>query len=620
MKTSLFAVLGAVSAASVLAEEAAPVDLPQVTVYSPRVALQEPVATFAMPVSSLRYEPLVDVQARNLAEGQADVAIRGGIFEESGFRIGAVPLYDPQTGHYFAEIPVSPSMLGAPSIITGADNASRGWNANAGSIAYGWRPIRTAGMASVSGGDYDTWRGELYQGYASDVSVLGRKLAVDASVASSQSDGSQPWGEHRFTRINARVQLANELSQSDLFFGYQHKTFGWPNLYTPFANVFETEDLKTQLLAFNHRVDLGGDDFVNVGAYYRYNKDHYVFNRADPGAHNPAFATGPAFHRTWVYGAGAEGSVTWATVRWNFAATWIDDELSSTSLIYGRYRTRSQEKLSLVPEKSWTLSSGPTLTAKAGVTYDDSNRDASSVSPVAELSLDHFASGSGLSRLYVSYARSTQTPTYTALNSNATRGLFRGNPNLQRQIARNVEIGAQAGAGPWTTTAAVFYRKDDRLVDWTYSFASTNARAANPVDIGTTGFELVTRYTTKPLDVVFGYTAMHKSADYGTAAVDASFYALNYPEQRVTLAVTGRLGGGWELRMDNEYRIQEENRLRKSGRHPLISSAGVFYSVRQVPGLQVSLEVENLWNSDFEEVPAVPAAKRQISLGAVYSW
>jgi hypothetical protein len=49
-----------------------PVNLPDFTVLSPRVANQEPVATIATPVSALRYEPMVDLQARNFAEGQAE--------------------------------------------------------------------------------------------------------------------------------------------------------------------------------------------------------------------------------------------------------------------------------------------------------------------------------------------------------------------------------------------------------------------------------------------------------------------------------------------------------------------------------------------------------------------
>jgi vitamin B12 transporter len=620
MRVRLISVLTASAVSTALGQSESLVDLPALTVNSPRVALQEPVGTFAMPVSALRFEPQVDVQGRNMAEGQADIAIRGGIFENTGFRVGAVSLYDPMTGHYFAEIPVSPSMLTAPAVLTGADNAWRGWNANAGSIAYSWRLIRQTGLISVSAGEYDTQRGELYQGVVAPQPLWGGRLAADFSVGYSRSDGSRPWGESEFSRYNVRFQLQREASQTDLFYGVQSKEFGWPNLYTPFANVYETEDVRTALLALNHHVRLAGGDYISVGGYYRYNNDHYVFNRADPGAYNAAFATGPAFHRTWVYGAGLEGRVTTGDVRWNLNGAFVDDEIKSSSLTFGRYRTRQHLKVAVVPEYSWELPNARTATVKAGAAFDDTDRDASSVSPVAEFAIDQVAPAAGVNRVYASFARSTQTSTYFALNSNPSRGLFRGNPNLQRQIAKNFEIGASGGRGPWTAHAAVFHRKDDRLVDWTYSSSAVNARAANPVDIDTTGFETVVRYGTKTVDVVFGYAALNKEADYGTAVVDASFYALNFPEHRVTLAVVGRLGAGWELRMDNEYRVQEKNALRRSGRTPFISSAGIYYSVRAVPGLRLSAEVENLWDSDFEEVPAVPAARRQISVGVVYAW
>src|SRR4051812_21759231 len=116
-------------------------ELPKVVTYSEQVANQTPVSTFAMPVSGLSFDPRVDVQARNLAESQADVAIRGGVFENTGFKLGALSLFDPQTGHYFAEIPVAPAMLLSPRVLTGAENAFTGFNAGVGTIAYGWRPI-----------------------------------------------------------------------------------------------------------------------------------------------------------------------------------------------------------------------------------------------------------------------------------------------------------------------------------------------------------------------------------------------------------------------------------------------------------------------------------------------
>jgi outer membrane receptor protein involved in Fe transport len=312
--------------------------------------------------------------------------------------------------------------------------------------------------------------------------------------------------------------------------------------------------------------------------------------------------------------------VTVDDVHWNFTGALVSDELKSSSLLFGNYRTRKHLKLAVVPEKEVALSNRRQLTGKLGVAYDDTNRNDSAFSPIAELGLNHVAPALGISRVYASYSRASQTTTYFALNSNPTRGLFRGNPNLGRQTADNYEIGAVAGSGSLTLTSAVFFRRDDKLVDWTYSSLATNARAANAVDIDTTGFEFVGRYTSKSFDAVLGYTALHKNADYGAAAVDASFYALNYPLQRLTLALTARLGHGVELRFDNEYRVQDKNALRKSTRTPLISSIGVYCAIPRVRGLRVSAEIENLWNSDFEEVPAVPAAKRQVSFGVSYAW
>ena len=96
--------------AAPLCAQVAPVSLPELLVYSPRIANQSPAGTFATPVSSLRFEPQVDVQARNLTEAQADVTIRGGIFENTGFKFGAVSVIDPQTGHYSADAAVAPAM------------------------------------------------------------------------------------------------------------------------------------------------------------------------------------------------------------------------------------------------------------------------------------------------------------------------------------------------------------------------------------------------------------------------------------------------------------------------------------------------------------------------------
>jgi hypothetical protein len=75
-----------------------------------------------------------------------------------------------------------------------------------------------------------------------------------------------------------------------------------------------------------------------------------------------------------------------------------------------------------------------------------------------------------------------------------------------------------------------------------------------------------------------------------------------------------------EVRLDNEYREQEPNLLRRSSSRAVIASVGVYWFVPQVRGLELSAQVENLWGCAFEEVPAVPASPRQYSAALAYRW
>jgi vitamin B12 transporter len=586
--------------------------LPELTVYSPRVANQSPTATFAMPVSALRFEPRVDLQSRNFAEGQADVTIRGGIFENTGFSVGATSLFDPQTGHYFAEIPVAPAMLGAPEVMTGADLALRSTNATSGAVAYQWRPIRTAGAASVGGGEFGLTQAEFYQGYSRPTTSSGRRIGADVAWAHSDSDGSVRFGDHVLDRFNARVQLAGRGSQTDLFAGYQDKFFGWPNLYTP-LNSNETEDIQTLLLAFNHRNDFAAGDFFEIGAYYRRNEDDYAFNRFAPVG-----PIHPFQHTTWVKGAAAGARFTSGDFAFNLRAEIIADEITSTSLTFGPYRTRAIAKLAFVPERFWNTRNGAKLRVKAGVTYDDTNRNDATISPLVEIA--HEASGASAQRVYVSYSETTQVPTYTALKSNSAAGLFRGNQNLGRQTSRNTEIGVSGHWADWIGRSSFFYREDDDLVDWTFRRGVT-ARSANEVNVATTGFELVGQRSWRAVDLVLGYTWLTKDADYKGATVDASFYALNYARHRFTAAVVARLSNQFELRMDNEVRFQAANLLRTTGGDDDVFSAiGVTYRPTAWRRLSFTVQVDNLWDSEYQDVPAVPATRRQTSASVRYTW
>ncbi len=589
-----------------------PVALPEVTVTTPRVANASPAGTFAMAVTTLRFEPRVDIHARNLAEGQADVTIRGGIFENTAFQLGALTLADPQTGHYLAELPVSPGMLTSPEVRTGADLTLGAANATSGSVGYGWRPVRTAGSASVALGGFRLKRAELHQGAVVTPAGSAARLGLDVALARSESDGSIRYGEHEFDRANVRLQRASASAQTDLFAGYQGKRFGWPNMYTPF-NSNETENLQTLLFALNHRVEAGGGDYFEAGAYYRRNKDDYAFNRFAPLG-----PVHPFQHTTTVKGGALGGRRDLGELALNVRAELLADRLESTSLTAGRYRSRTVTKLAVVPEKSWTGADGVRTTLRAGAAYDDTNRDGGTLSPMLEVARDF--PKAALRRLHASYTKTSQMPTYTALNSSATAGLFRGNPNLGRQASHNLEVGATGALAGWAAQGAIFWRRDDALVDWTFRRGVT-ARTANAVDSDVAGLEVFARRSWAACDLAIGYTAMSKDGDYRGAAVDASFYALNYARHRLTAAITVRLGSGFELRVDNVARLQADNVLRVvGGDDALHTAASLAYRPPGWRRVEFTVGVDNLWDSEFQDVPAVPAARRQFCGGVSYAW
>ncbi|MBL4576694.1 MAG: TonB-dependent receptor [Opitutaceae bacterium] len=595
-------------------EDEETVVLPTYTVVGKRVAIEDSVPTFSMPVTALRFEPIVDLQTRNFGEAQGDVSIRGGIFEGTAFAVGGLTLYDPQTGHYAAEIPVAPGMLTGPAVLTGVDNAIKGVNAPVGTIAYQWKVIESGGKLSAGIGENHFNRQSLYIGQELGKTASGLTISADVDLSRSESDGAVENGDHLFERIAGRLQIKGDSSQTDLFAGYQSKFFGWPNLYTPFG-VAETENLQTTLILLNHRRSFAENDFFEISTSYRRNKDDYEFDRFRPGIFNPFQ------HETKVYGAGFNGRETIGDIVWNYRAEVLSDEIESTALVFGDFNSRTYLKVSSLPEKTWEASGFREITVRAGIVYDDTNRDSSAVSPLVEIALRDQISGGINTRWYLQYSGASRVPGYTALNSNPNGGLFRGRSDLSREESKNIEAGTEWSGNGWSFQAAAFMRKDDPMVDWTYSSSATFARSANEVDIDVVGFETVFVKQWDQVDIILGYTWLDKDSDYGDASVDASFYALNYAKHRFTAAVIWRVGEDFEIRSDNELRFQEENSLRTAGGdEAFISTIGLYYSLPKWPEIEVGLLVDNLWDEDFQEIPAVPASGRQVSAHLSYRW
>ena len=571
--------------------------------------------SFSTPISNLAFNPRVDLQARNIEEAQADLTIRGGIFENTGFRVGGINLFDPHTGHYATEIPISPRMLTAPEVHVGSTNALLGFNSTVGTLDYDWRVIESGGQLSLATGNYGFNRQSLYQGW-SNVHSFSEQWVLNAELESarSESDGTIQSGDHDFDRSSARIQLLGPQSQTDFFAGYQAKFFGWPGMYVynpAWGIANETENLKTHLLMLSHQQSYQLDSFWNFSAYNREHSDHYIYNRSSPDR--------TLVHDTDVYALGLSGKHNFNDqFSLNHATQVLADSINSTRL-NRTFTDRAYVKISLLPEYRVEHDQQHSLTYRAGFSWDDNSQNQGQFSPLADVTWQKTYENGDLDQWYLAFAQSSQVAGYGAI-AGPTGGLFASNPELDRELSNNLELGAKLQRADWMASIALFYRWDQDLVDWTYAVNNIGARSANNVDIKTLGLECLVSKEWESLQVLASYALLDKSEDYGLADVDASFYALNYAEHRATLGLIWSPLETLQLRVDNEWRHQAENSIRSGSDSVLFTHLSLSVYPTQLPEVELFLAVDNLWNTEFEDIPGTVGKGRQFSAGLNYFW
>ncbi|MFM9032569.1 MAG: hypothetical protein ACKOTF_18220, partial [Opitutaceae bacterium] len=86
-------------------------------------------------------------------------------------------------------------------------------------------------------------------------------------------------------------------------------------------------------------------------------------------------------------------------------------------------------------------------------------------------------------------------------------------------------------------------------------------------------------------------------------------------------AITARITPRLELRLDNSLRWQAPNLLRVIGGDRAVhTSAGLYFRPEALRGVELALHLDNAWAEDFQEVPAVPAAGRQLAFSVARRW
>lgn len=550
-------------------------------------------------------EVRVDLQTRGGTRYQTDVSIRGGIFEGSGLMVGGMTLFDPQTGHYFTEIPLSPAFFSGARLLTGVRNTLAGFNATAGSIDWQWVPHAQDGHFSVTGGTDAHLGAELVSGGE----LSGGQGFWQFGAMRSKGDGALEGSDFDRRQVSGRLEWERGSARLRVFGGYLDTFFGWPGMYTGFESLLETEDYQVALLG--GQVEWGeGSTEHRIGGYWRRLDDDYEFNRMEP---NALFE-----HQTEVWSLQGDGRRDFGASRVSYQWALLRDEVvSSTSLVNGPFRGRDYAEGAFLLERRMESGEGP-WTVYGGIGLETDERHATVLSPIGGLRFGQsLAEGSWEG--YVEYAESSQVPGYTALKSNPV-GLFGGNPDLGRETARTLEGGFAWQARDWTAKAVAFVRRDEDLVDWVFRTESPSARQAAPMDATVTGLELWLGVEWAQVRLEMGYAYLDKDADYREAFGNASFYALNYARHRGLAQLRWRPVPAIRVDLRMEYRDQAANPLREGPEEAVFLRAAVVVAPPVLKGIELSLQGTNLGQADLELIPGTPGPGREVTASVLYRW
>ncbi len=568
------------------------------------LALDAPAIGFEQPVSALRQDARVDLQSRGGAERQSDVTVRGGLFENTGFRLGALNLFDPQTGHYFSEVPLDSAFLTGPRLLLGSDNALYGFNSTVATVEFELAPVQQGGAIQAGFGS-DQHRHANIRAAHPLLDSGDEQWWIEAGLSAARGDGSVDGGDYDFERLSLRLQRQTATAQTDFFVGYTDKFYGWPGMYTGISALQETDHYQLTLFGAQHQFRLADGELWQMAFSWRRLVDDYQFNRNNP---NTFFQ-----HETRAWSFQGHGAVAIADMcRIAFSWTLLEDKIvRSTSLNSGHFNQRAYLRAAAAWEENFQFAGNSEGTLRLGAALDRTNRDGSNVSPFARFEWRK-PDSQGHWLAYLEWVQTMQVPGYTALNS-APQGAFGGNADLERERARTAELGIARGWSAWNFQSAIFYRWDRDLVDWTFDSASPSLRQANSVDLDVIGWESIISFRKDPVQLSLSYAYLDKKSDYGTAAVDASYYALNYAQHRLTMSVVCDLTDNIQLQADSSLRRQRDNQLRQSSRDAFELNIGAVWVVDDSGHWVLSVMGENLTNSNFQHFPGALATRRQVT-------
>ena len=547
----------------------------------------------------LQYANGVDLRQRGPFGSQADVSIDGGSFEQTVVLLNGTKIIDAQTAHNMLNLPIPVEVIERIEIIRGPAALTYGVNSLTGAInIITKKPTKSGFLVNTYAGsnfEKDTQdTGNTFFGTGIQVGgVISKEKHQHSLFASHDKSNGYRYNtdfenNKLFYQGNYQVNDNNEILSS---FGYINNGFGANGFYAAPGDKNSSEVVQTTFAAVQSKHTLSDKWTLMPRISYRYNYDDYRYY----GIAN--LNAGRSQHYTNALAAEINTSYKMELGEFGFGAEFRNEDISSSNIgehkrdnfgVYLQYRTTFIEKLDVNigayanynSDYKWQVYPG--LDASYAIT-------------------DAF-------KVIGNIGTSQRIPSFTDLYLNQRPGNI-GNPSLDTENAFQSEIGVKYLKRDFTFNVNYFYRKITNFIDWTRTVSTNPWQSNNYGNLNTNGVNMRANYKVSiSEDSKFNVNLAYSYLEFKFKDVIPdvfSKYLISSLEHQVTNTVDFQ---------HKNFTILFATRFnqRVTGPSYWINDFRVSQSIKKVT---IYADAQNIFNTTYYEIGAVPLPSRWFSLG-----
>ena len=533
-------------------------------------------------VELLQQEAGIDVRRQGIYGMQSDLYVRGGGFDQTLLLIDGIKVEDPQTGHHTLNIALPLEVIKRIEIIKGPAARIFGQNAFTGAINIVTKSNESIkNNAGFQLGSYNQQHAAMTLGTM--VGTTG--LMGHASVNSSEGYRyNTDFNNQNFFVKSSFNTAANSI---EVLATFSERKFGGNQFYAIDAKE-QYEETQSSLVGVSTTLQKGNLK-LSPQLYWKRNQDMYLYIRNNPSVYRNLHISNKI---------GGQINAAYSS---NIGVTGFGIDLAKVEMESNRLGHRNRWMGTLFVEHRFSfLDNALDVTPGVSVGYfSDFETNAFPGIDIGYTINKHF-------RVYTNAGYTYRTPTYNDLYYVGSRD--EGNENLVPEEAISQELGLKYFGDKISATVAFFNRNSDNLIDYTKDNEADKWKSNNLTSLNTRGVEVQLSAPFKlgrhNQSFNLGYT--HLNEDLKAVRANFSKYIINSLNHHLT----ARLKSQFTKNLTHSFVYKFAER-----------ATGESYSVVDaqlkllIPGLELTVTANNIFNTDYVETGIVPMPKGNVLFG-----